>query len=66
MASYQIYVRDDRRLTPRLRLTVITDEIQLTEIARRVLAESDHYKAIEIFDQDGRRFEQAPEHITGA
>jgi hypothetical protein len=56
MASYQIYVRDDRRPTPTLRLTLVTEEARLKQIARFVLAESDHYRAVEIFDQDGHPF----------
>ncbi|HEY1448822.1 MAG TPA: hypothetical protein VGF33_09815 [Caulobacteraceae bacterium] len=65
MASYQIYVRDDRRPTPRLSLNLVTDETRLNEIARRVLAESVHYKAVEVFDQDGRRFGEEFERTNG-
>jgi hypothetical protein len=54
MASFQVYVRDDRCPAPRLRLTLVTDEVRLMGIAKRVLAESDHYTGVEVFDQDGR------------
>jgi hypothetical protein len=66
MASYQIYVRDDRRLTPKLSLNLVTDEAHLDEIARGVLAESIHYKTVEVFDQDGQRFGPVLERTNGA
>jgi hypothetical protein len=56
MASFQVYVHDDRCPEPRLRLTLVTDEVRLMGIAKRVLAESDHYTGVEVFDQDGRRY----------
>jgi hypothetical protein len=56
MASFQVYVHDDRCAEPRLRLTLVTDEVRVMGIARRVLAESDHYTGVEVFDQDGRPF----------
>ncbi len=56
MASFQVYVRDDRCPAPRLRLTLVTDEVRLMGIAKCVLAESDHYTSVEVFDQDGPRF----------
>jgi hypothetical protein len=56
MSSFQVYVHDDRCPAPRLRLTLVTDEVRLMGIAKRVLAESDHYTGVEVFDQDGRRF----------
>ena len=56
MASFEVYVHDDRCPVPRLRLTLVTDEVRLMGIARRVLAESDHYTGVEVFDQDGPRF----------
>ena len=55
MASFQVYVHDDRCPEPRLRLNLVTDEVRLMGIAMRVLAESEHYTGVEVFDQDGRR-----------
>lgn len=60
MASFQVYVHDDRCAEPRLRLTLVTDESRLMGIARRVLAESNHYTGVEVFDQNGRRLRLGP------
>ncbi len=48
MASFQVFVHDDRCQAPRLRLTLVTDEVHLMGIAKRVLAESDHYTGVEV------------------
>jgi len=60
VASFQVYVHDDRCPAPRLRLTLVTDEVRLMGIAERVLAESEHYIGVEVFDQDGPRFSLGP------
>ena len=66
MASFQVYVRDDRCPAPRLSLTLVTDEVRLMGIAKRVLAESDHYTGVEVFDQDGPRFSLSPASESAA
>jgi hypothetical protein len=66
MASYQVYVHDDRCATPQLRLTLVTDEIRLKEITQLVLAESRHYEAVEVFDQNGRPFGRGAGQPNGA
>jgi hypothetical protein len=66
MASFQVYVHDDRCPAPRLRLNLVTDEVRLMGIAERVLAESDHYTGVEVFDQEGRRFSLGSEGGTAA
>lgn len=60
VASFQVYVHDDRCSEPRLRLTLVTDEVRLMGIASRVLAESDHYTGVDVFDQEGRRMTLGP------
>jgi len=50
--TFSIHIHDDRYEQPTLLIAGVRDEERVGEIAREKLAESPHYRAIEVLDQD--------------
>jgi hypothetical protein len=48
--DFQLIVADKRQSVPGLRIALAQDEVRARAIAERVLAESRHYRAVEVLE----------------
>jgi hypothetical protein len=58
--TYTLYVHDGRYAVPTLLTVELRDDDRVRDYAARKLAESDHYTAVEIWEDD-----RQVAHVTG-
>lgn len=56
MATYQLFIEDDRYSVKTLRLLAVIDERRARDIAEKAMLESSHHLGVELYRDDRRVF----------
>lgn len=64
MATFQLFIDDDRYSVPTLRFLMARSDALACQLASRVLEESPHHLGVELYRNDRRLFSRGPRFRT--